>query len=61
MPGTALMFCSGCGRPRAECPGDCLGPLDPPRFCPQCARRLDVQVTPQGYRATCRRHGPLPE
>lgn len=50
-------FCPGCGRAATECDGTCLSPLDPPRFCPACGRKLDVQVTPTGYRATCRRHG----
>jgi hypothetical protein len=54
------MYCSGCGRPSSECAGACLRPLDIPRFCPECARKLDVQVTPQGYEATCRAHGPPP-
>ncbi|WP_446650469.1 biotin synthase auxiliary protein BsaP [Aciditerrimonas ferrireducens] len=59
--------CPGCGRPLApgpggadagHCPG-CLPPLDPPRFCPACGRRLRVLVSPRGWRATCRTHGPL--
>ncbi|MBK5229295.1 MAG: hypothetical protein JJE05_12425 [Actinobacteria bacterium] len=56
------MYCSGCGRPESECDGACLRPLDIPRFCSECARKLDVQVTPQGYEATCRTHGePAPK
>ncbi|HEX2049899.1 MAG TPA: hypothetical protein VHJ34_04605 [Actinomycetota bacterium] len=51
------MHCAGCGRPATECDGSCRRPLDPPRFCAQCGRKLDVQVTPTGYRARCRRHG----
>ncbi|ACL38978.1 hypothetical protein Achl_0983 [Pseudarthrobacter chlorophenolicus A6] len=31
--------------------------LEPPRFCGHCARRLKVQVTPQGWWASCSRHG----
>ncbi|HEX8303310.1 MAG TPA: hypothetical protein VF612_00395 [Jatrophihabitans sp.] len=31
--------------------------LEPPRFCPQCARRMVVQVEPMGWRAVCSRHG----
>ncbi|MGH3569230.1 MAG: hypothetical protein ACRDRH_25040 [Pseudonocardia sp.] len=54
-------FCSWCGRTRAD--GDhaqCdrrLAVVDPPRFCPDCARRMVVQVTPTGWAARCSRHG----
>ncbi len=47
-------FCTGCGAP--SCPG-CNRPLDPPRFCSLCGRRLSVAVSPGGYRARCRDHG----
>ncbi|MGQ0679291.1 MAG: biotin synthase auxiliary protein BsaP [Actinomycetota bacterium] len=47
-------FCTACGQP--GCPG-CSRPLDPPRFCPQCGKRLRVQVTPTEYQARCTRHG----
>jgi hypothetical protein len=53
------MYCVGCGRDAAECDGACRGALEPPRFCPTCGRKLDVQVTPQGFSARCRKHGPL--
>lgn len=33
--------------------------LEPPRYCPQCKRRLIVQVTPDGWTAQCSAHGPL--
>ena len=33
---------------------------EPPRFCPQCARRMVVQVTPTGWTARCSRHGERP-
>jgi dethiobiotin synthetase len=52
-------FCLHCGRPRSECPGSCARPLDPPHFCPRCARKLVVQVAPTGHRAHCRDHGPV--
>ncbi|MGD0880733.1 MAG: hypothetical protein ABSB09_04080 [Acidimicrobiales bacterium] len=48
--------CTGCGS--ASCVG-CGRTLDPPRFCPDCGRRLTVAVTPGGYRARCRDHGEL--
>ncbi|WP_291414062.1 hypothetical protein [Actinophytocola sp.] len=50
-----------CGKPPGE--GDhtrCAGPtaaLEPARFCPDCARRMVVQVTPSGWSARCSRHG----
>ena len=50
------MHCTGCGS--ASCIG-CGRTLDPPRFCPDCGRRLTVMVTPGGYRARCRDHGEL--
>jgi hypothetical protein len=31
--------------------------LEPPRFCPDCRRRMKVQVVPTGWRATCVEHG----
>ena len=52
-------FCTGCGRGAADCPG-CARPLDPPRFCPRCGRRMAVRVTPGGFQARCRQHGVLP-
>jgi len=53
---SAGAFCTGCGRPATECTG-CTPPLDPARFCPDCGRRLTVQVTPTGVTARCRDHG----
>lgn len=52
------MFCAGCGRSTTECDGTCRRPLDPPRFCTACGRKLFVQVTPTGFEAHCRKHGP---
>ncbi len=52
--GTAAeAFCTGCGRPRAECAG-CAGASDPWHFCPGCGRWLAVQVTTTGWTSTCR-------
>ncbi len=31
--------------------------LEPPRFCAACGRRMVVQVRPDGWSATCSRHG----
>jgi hypothetical protein len=33
--------------------------LEPPRYCPDCARRMVVQVDPIGWRAVCSQHGEL--
>jgi hypothetical protein len=43
----------------SDCGGACGRELDPPRFCPQCGRRLTVYVTPGFFTATCRDHGTL--
>ncbi|MGQ0481554.1 MAG: biotin synthase auxiliary protein BsaP [Pseudonocardia sp.] len=53
-------FCDQCGGSAAE--GEhvrCAArrELEPPRFCPDCARRMVVQVTPVGWSARCSRHG----
>jgi hypothetical protein len=31
--------------------------LEPPRYCEWCGRRMVVQVSPDGWWATCSRHG----
>jgi hypothetical protein len=53
-------FCDQCGEPS----GDGTHPrcaarreLEPPRYCPDCARRMVVQVDPVGWTARCSRHG----
>jgi hypothetical protein len=51
------LYCTGCGRPVAECNGACRQKLDPPRYCPQCGKRLFGRVTPTGYEARCKQHG----
>ena len=33
--------------------------LEPPRYCPDCRRRMKVQATPLGWQAECSRHGVL--
>ncbi|TXG91371.1 hypothetical protein DW322_15570 [Rhodococcus rhodnii] len=32
-------------------------PLEPPRYCPSCGRRMIVQIDPVGWWARCSRHG----
>ena len=58
------VYCSWCGGTPAS-PDDpahttCrrrLATVDPPRYCPECARRMVVQVDPMGWTARCSRHG----
>jgi hypothetical protein len=55
----AESFCGQCGQPL---PGEhprcaARAELEPPRYCPDCGRRMVVQVDPAGWRATCSRHG----
>lgn len=33
--------------------------LEVPRYCQLCGRRMAVQVRPDGWRASCSRHGEL--
>jgi hypothetical protein len=33
--------------------------MEPPRYCPQCRRRMKVQVVPRGWTAECVEHGTL--
>ena len=59
-PVTLLVFCDQCGEPAATDGHErCASrrELEPPRYCPDCARRMVVQVTPTGWTATCSRHG----
>jgi dethiobiotin synthetase len=53
-------FCRHCGRARSICPNACARPLDPPHFCPRCARKLVVQLSPTQHTARCKTHGPIP-
>lgn len=53
-------FCDQCGEDllTAEHPRcQALRVLDPPRWCPQCRRRMVVQVLPTGWSAKCVEHG----
>jgi dethiobiotin synthetase len=52
-------FCSGCGRPAADCDRTCSGPLEAPHHCPRCGRKLVVTIVPTGFTARCKVHGAL--
>ncbi|MGQ0467272.1 MAG: biotin synthase auxiliary protein BsaP [Sporichthyaceae bacterium] len=54
------MYCDRCGEPtdsgdHADCRR--ARDLEPPRYCPQCRRRMVVQVTPRSWTARCSEHG----
>jgi hypothetical protein len=56
------LFCDRCGRALADGGHESCErarALEPPRFCPQCRRRMVVQVTPTGWTARCSEHGEL--
>jgi len=50
-------WCAGCGKRATECDGDCLPPLDPPRHCPVCGRKVVVTIIPTGTTTRCKTHG----
>lgn len=53
-------WCGHCGEAlTAEGHAGCrrMAELDPPRYCPDCRRRMVVQVTPTGWSARCVEHG----
>ena len=53
-------WCGQCGQALdAEGHGACRSraELEPPRWCPDCRRRMVVQVTPAGWTARCSEHG----
>ncbi len=65
---TVATFCSWCGGETtgADLAGSSaehercrarLALVDPPRHCPECGRRMVVQVDPMGWTARCSRHG----
>jgi hypothetical protein len=58
---TVVPYCGHCGEPRTAPHPACEArlELEPPRYCPQCRRRLIVQVLPVGYTARCSAHGEL--
>jgi hypothetical protein len=58
----AVTWCDRCGdemqgQEHAQCQE--ARRLEPPRYCPECRRRLKVQVLPAGWHATCAEHGNL--
>jgi len=54
-----LTYCDRCGEPGVHPDCDRARALEPPRYCPQCRRRMVVQVTPAGWTARCVEHGVL--
>jgi len=57
---SAGVYCGQCGKPLAEAAHErcaARAGLEPPRYCPRCARRMVVQVLPTGWTARCSRHG----
>ncbi len=53
-------YCGRCGRPLADGGHESCArqlELEPPRYCPQCKRRMVVQVTPDHWSARCVEHG----
>ena len=49
-------YCVDCGCVETECAGS-HGPLEAPRYCPTCGRRMAVTIIPTGHRSVCRTHG----
>jgi hypothetical protein len=55
-----VTFCDQCGEEAAHGSHDGCATrrrLEPPRYCPQCRRRMVVQVMPRGWSARCVEHG----
>jgi hypothetical protein len=55
-----MTYCDHCGRPFDGGDHDACRSarrLEPPRYCPDCGRRMKVQVVPAGWTATCVEHG----
>ena len=53
-------YCDRCGEPVGGAAHQACQQarvLEPPRYCPDCRRRLVVQVTPTGWTARCVEHG----
>ncbi|MBR7744222.1 hypothetical protein KC207_13085 [Phycicoccus sp. BSK3Z-2] len=59
-PGEPAPWCGQCGEDLTEADhARCVraAPLEPPRYCAHCRRRMVVQVIPGTWTATCSRHG----
>jgi hypothetical protein len=54
-----MTYCDRCGEPGAHEQCRRARELEPPRFCPECRRRMKVQVVPTGWTASCVEHGVL--
>lgn len=55
-----MTFCGHCGVPADRASHEACArrlTLEPPRYCPQCRRRMVVQVTPDRWTARCAVHG----
>ncbi|MEV6523911.1 hypothetical protein AB0M43_18330 [Longispora sp. NPDC051575] len=55
-----LKWCDHCGLAAAEGGHEACSrarEMEPPRFCPECRRRMKVQVLPAGWSASCVEHG----
>ncbi|HEY3629598.1 MAG TPA: hypothetical protein VGL21_01820 [Jatrophihabitantaceae bacterium] len=52
-----MTYCDRCGEPGVHPACVQARQLEPPRYCPQCRRRMVVQVTPTGWTARCVEHG----
>ncbi|HEX6920900.1 MAG TPA: hypothetical protein VF314_11760 [Actinomycetes bacterium] len=53
-------YCDQCGEPVASTEhAGCRArrALEPPRYCPDCRRRMVVQIVPRGWSARCVQHG----
>jgi hypothetical protein len=53
-------WCSRCGDALATAEHEscaAASALEPPRYCPECRRRMKVQVLPTGWQAVCVVHG----
>ncbi|MEI2827914.1 MAG: hypothetical protein V9F04_17085 [Dermatophilaceae bacterium] len=63
------VFCPRCGQALGpagmadEAHAACRRALDlePPRYCPECRRRMVVQITPADWTARCVEHGETTE
>lgn len=58
----AAIYCDRCGKPLRDGGHERCArerQWEPPRYCPQCARRMVVQIDPVGWWAKCSRHGEL--